>query len=106
MSEKELPMMESSDLTCPGKMEVPTPKEQEALAAMKSIKERVREIKRRLSKLKDAGPGRVAVEITALENELDRLKTKWDQWEEKRRSAAKERMIILGHEEDQDVIFP
>ena len=98
--------MEIDDQSCPGKMEIPTKKEQEALGAMKSIKERVREIKRRLSELKDFGPGQDAVEKPALEKELDRLKTKWDQWEEKRKAAAKERMIILGHEKGQDGNHP
>ncbi len=106
MDKKELPMMESTGRTCPGQMEVPTPKEQEALGAMRSIKERVREMKGRLSRLKDTGPGRDVVKIADLENELARLKTEWDLWEEKRRAAARERMIILGHEEDRDIHHP
>ena len=98
--------MESANRTCPGQMEVPTPKEQEALAAMKSVKEHVREIKKRLSGLKKSGPDLDAVEIPALEKELNRLKTEWDRWEEKRKAAARERMIILGHLEDKDVHQP
>ena len=48
---RDLHVVENPDRTCPGKMEVPTEKEQEALAAMKSIKERVRALKKRLTAL-------------------------------------------------------
>ena len=91
--------MENPDRTCHGKMEVPTPKEQEALAAMKSIKERVRELKRHLASLDTLGRDQDVDEILTKEDELARLKVDWNRWEEKRKAAAKERMIILGHEE-------
>ena len=99
MNKRELIVMENPERTCPGKMEVPTEKEQEALAAMKSIKERVREMKKRLTALGYSGRGQDADEILTKENELARLKADWNRWEEKRKAAAKERMIILGHEE-------
>jgi len=99
MNEEDLHVVENPDRICPGKMEVPTPKEQEALAAMKSIKERVRGLKKRLVSLKNSDRGQNTGEMSSLEKELDRLKAEWDQWEEKRTAAAKERMIILGHEE-------
>ena len=35
--------------TCTGRMEIPTPREREALSAMKSAKARVREIRQRLN---------------------------------------------------------
>ncbi|MBW1783307.1 MAG: hypothetical protein JRL30_21510 [Deltaproteobacteria bacterium] len=73
---------------------------------MRSIKERVREMKGRLSRLKDAGPGRDVVEMADLENKLVQLKQEWNHWEEKRSAAARERMIILGHEEDRDIHHP
>ena len=38
-------------------------------------------------------------EIVELEGELASLKAEWINWEEKRQKAAKERMILLGHEE-------
>ncbi len=91
--------MENPDRTCHGKMEVPTPKEQEALAAMKSIKERVRALKNRLASLHVSDSDEGTDKILTKENELACLKAEWDQWEEKRKAAAKERMIILGHEE-------
>ncbi len=99
MDERGLIVMENQNRTCPGKMEVPTPREQEALAAMKSIKERVRALKNRFDSLDASNRDEDAGEILTVENELARLKAEWDQWEEKRKAAAKERMIILGHEE-------
>ena len=95
----DLHVVEGPHRTCPGKMEVPTPKEQEALAAMKSIKEQVRALKKRLAALHASANDEGADEILTKENELARLKVDWNRWEEKRRAAAKERMIILGHEE-------
>jgi len=94
----DLPVAQNPDRTCAGKMEVPTPKEQEALAAMKSIKERVRALKNRLASLHASDSDEGADKIFTVENELARLKVDWDRWEEKRKAAAKERMIILGHE--------
>ena len=99
MDKRNLIVMENQDRTCPGKMEVPTPKEQEALAAMKSIKECVRALKNRLASLHASDSDEGADKILTVENELARLKAERDQWEEKRKAAAKERMIILGHEE-------
>jgi chromosome segregation ATPase len=87
--------------TCSGKMEVPTPREREALAAMKSIKERVREIKKRLDELNALKDDAHAEEIESLEGEMARLKQAWDSWETKREAAAKERMILLGHETEE-----
>ncbi|MDZ7696930.1 MAG: hypothetical protein U5R49_08440 [Deltaproteobacteria bacterium] len=78
--------------TCGGKPKVPSDKETEALTAMKAIKERVRHLKASKGK---ADPG----DSEALDNELARLKTDWETWEDKRAAAAKERMILLGHEE-------
>jgi chromosome segregation ATPase len=83
---------------CSGKIEVPTLTEREALTAMRAIKARVREAKAQLSSLaneKGAGPSK---EILDLETELASLKTQWNRWEEKRRKAAEERMVLLGHE--------
>ena len=86
--------------SCQGKVEVPTEKEREALAAMKSIKGEVRALKKRLTALKASGRDETTGEILELEKELAHLKVEWDEWEQKRQKAAKERMILLGHEED------
>jgi hypothetical protein len=87
--------------TCTGKMEIPTPREREALAVMKSTKERVRQIKKRLNVLDALKSGSHTEEIVSLESELVRLKQTWDSWEAKRAAAAKERMILLGHETEE-----
>jgi hypothetical protein len=87
--------------TCTGKMEIPTPREREALAAMKSTKERVREIKKRLDELDAFKNDSHAEEIASLEGELDRLKQTWNSWETQRAAAAKERMVLLGHETEE-----
>ena len=92
------PLMEDAARTCPGQLEIPTPREQKALAAMRAIKEAVKPLKDRLASLQDSaqGEGDEAVDVRA---ELARLKMDWDRWEAERKAAAKERMIILGHEE-------
>lgn len=85
--------------SCPGQIELPTPKERASLDAMKSIKERVREIKKRMRTLKASGIEENAISISGLEEELADLKTDWSQWEKSWQEAVKERMIYLGHEE-------
>ena len=86
--------------SCPGKLQVPTDKEQEALFALKSIKERARVLKKRLAALKTSGHDENIEEMLELEKELAHLKMKWKKWEQMREKAAKERMILLGHEKD------
>ena len=86
--------------SCQGKLEVPTEKEREALAAMKAIKGEVRALKKRLTALKASGRDGTTGDILALEKELAHLKVDWDKWEQKKQKAAKERMILLGHEEN------
>lgn len=92
------PVMEDPTQTCPGQLEVPTPREQKALAAMRAIKDQVRPLKDRLALLQDSGQGE-GDEALNVKGELARLKKAWDRWEAERKAAAKERMIILGHEE-------
>jgi hypothetical protein len=85
--------------TCPGKIEIPTKKEQEALARMKTIKENVRELKSTIKALQKNDPENNAAALRGAEKELCRMKVEWETWEFKRKQAAKERMIHLGHEE-------
>ncbi len=86
--------------SCQGKLEVPTEKEREALAAMKSIKESVRALKKRMIALRASGRDETTGEVPELEKELAHLKVDWDKWEQKKQKAAKERMILLGHEKN------
>jgi len=84
---------------CKG-IEVPTDDEVEALKAMKTIKIQVREIKQKISETSSDKKGGDVSTLSRLERDLEKLKKKWIQWEEKRKKAARERMIRLGHEEE------
>jgi predicted RNase H-like nuclease (RuvC/YqgF family) len=79
------------------KVEVPTEDELQALNAMRDIKEKVRGLKKEISHLASGTRGKND-EIAHLEKEIERLKKEWQEWEEKRREAARMRMILLGHE--------
>jgi hypothetical protein len=80
------------------KIDMPTEQEVCARNELRCIKERVRELKKKMSDL-SAGPvGRSQDDLMDLEKEMADLKEEWLSWEEKRQQAARERMIILGHE--------
>ena len=80
-------------------VQVPTEDECMALDALRAIKDNVRALKKKLSGISSRGEDKDTGERMALEKELAQLKTEWNEWEEKRRKAATERMILLGHEE-------
>jgi hypothetical protein len=65
---------------------------------MRAIKERVRDLKKRLSEVSSSHKEEDRAEALELEKKLEALKAQWNEWEEKRKRAAKERMILLGHE--------
>jgi chromosome segregation ATPase len=98
LGDVSFPMADDAERTCPGQLEVPTPREQKALTAMREIKEQVKPLKERLNAIKHSG-GDTEGEALGIRTELERLKQDWDSWEAERKAAAKERMIILGHEE-------
>ncbi len=80
------------------KIDVPTEEEVCALNELRYIKERLRELKKKISDL-SAGPvSGTQDDLVTLEKEMADLKEQWLSWEEKRQQAARERMIILGHE--------
>jgi chromosome segregation ATPase len=85
--------------SCCKKMEVPSEDEVVALKAMRAIKERVRDLKTRLSEISSSNRDEHKGEALALKQKMEKLKAEWNEWEEKRKRAAKERMIFLGHEE-------
>lgn len=76
--------------TC-GPVEIPTKDEKEALDALRRIKDRVREVKRKI----EMGAG----ESSRLEEELKGLRLEWDHWQKRREETARERMVLLGHED-------
>jgi len=65
---------------------------------MRSIKSRVREIKRLLQSSKSSSNEADKRKVSDLEKELAVLKSDWDKWEKRWRHAVRERMILLGHE--------
>ncbi len=99
MDKDKSPVIERLPQACPGRIEVPTEKEREALAAMRAIKRRARELKGYLGEQKTPGPDKDGRDIGEMRRELTRLKKDWEKWEKNRRQAARERMILLGHEE-------
>ena len=85
--------------SCPTKPRVPSDKEVEALDALRAIKDSARALKERMKALRDERTEKAGVEIAEIEKELNRMRVEWDSWEKKRLAAARERMILLGHEE-------
>lgn len=81
------------------KIDVPTDEEVCALDELRSIKERVRELKKKISDLSAGLVAGTRDDLMILERQMEDLKEEWLSWEEKRQQAAKERMIILGHEQ-------
>ena len=81
------------------KIDVPTDEEVCALNELRSIKERVRELKKKISDLSAGLVAGTREDLMILERQMEDLKEEWLSWEEKRQQAAKERMIILGHEQ-------
>jgi chromosome segregation ATPase len=93
---------QENQLDCtPGcsEVEVPTELELKALNALRGIKSRVRKIKEEISKLTQKHGRDKDEEIRNLQEQLAALKQDWNRWDEKRKEAAKIRMIMLGHEE-------
>ena len=80
-------------------IEVPTEDELIALNAMRTIKDRSKEVKKRLSEISFIDGDENAEKILELEREMEQLKAEWREWERKRKDATRERMILLGHEE-------
>ncbi len=86
-----------SEKICKG-IDVPNDNEVEALSAMKALKLRVREIKKKISDISLTNKKGKNESLLALEKDLVRLKEEWDRWDKKRSKAARERMVLLGHE--------
>jgi hypothetical protein len=81
------------------KIDVPTDEEVCALNELRCIKERMRDLKKKISDLSAGLVAGTRDDLMILETQMEDLKEEWLSWEEKRQQAAKERMIILGHEQ-------
>jgi hypothetical protein len=100
MGKKDVPQDALPSVSCPGQIELPTPKERESLDAMRSIKENARELKKRLRLLKSSGTEEDAGRVPELEEELAGLQKEWEKLEKKWKTDVKERMVYLGHDEE------
>ena len=85
-----------------GRIQVPSEEEVKALRAMREIKGRVRELKKRISEISASNKTAEGGVLIGLKDELAELKVAWDEWEKKRKEAAKVRMILLGHEKEDE----
>jgi sugar (pentulose or hexulose) kinase len=81
------------------KIDVPTDEEVCALNELRCIKERVREMKKKISDLSAGVVAGTREDLLLLEEQMEALKQEWLSWEERRQQAARERMIVLGHEQ-------
>lgn len=97
-NKKAMGASEEGDSCCK-KLEVPSEEEVVALNAMRAIKARVRELKKRLSAISSSRNEGDRVKAIELEKRMETLRAEWNEWENKRKKAAAERMILLGHEE-------
>ncbi|MBW1830012.1 MAG: hypothetical protein JRI74_11405 [Deltaproteobacteria bacterium] len=100
MGKKDLPQDALPSASCPGQIELPTPKERESLDAMRSIKENARELKKRLRLLKSSGTEENAGRVPELEEELAVLQKEWEKLEKKWKADVRGRMVYLGHDEE------
>ncbi len=82
-----------------GRVLVPTDEELAALNAMREIKGEAVLLKERIKTLEKTGVDDSIPERADIEKKLERLKSEWLEWEGKRKKAAKQRMILLGHED-------
>jgi hypothetical protein len=82
-----------------GEPEIPTEAELRALNALRSIKTQVRDVKKRISDLGENYDQTKLDEIKNLQHQLTALREEWNLWDERRKEAARIRMIMLGHEE-------
>ena len=82
--------------TC-SQVQVPSQEEVAALNEMRSIKNRVRDLKKRLSEISNSEETGDNRKVNELEKEMKLLKEEWNIWDKRREEAARERMILLGH---------
>ena len=82
-----------------GGLEVPTDDEVAVLNEMRELKNQVKSIKGKISEISSSDDDSKKEDLAGLEGNLASLKKKWDDLDARRQEAARQRMIILGHEE-------
>jgi hypothetical protein len=83
---------------CKG-VEVPTEEEVVALNAMREIRNEAKVLKAQIESLRKRTDGEADEELAAAEIAVERLRMQWQECQQRRKKAARERMILLGHEE-------
>lgn len=83
---------------CKG-LEIPTDDEVAVLNEMRALKDRVKSIKREILEINSSGDGSKKEFLEGLKSDLVRFKSEWNDLDSKRQEAARQRMILLGHEE-------
>jgi hypothetical protein len=81
------------------RIQVPMEEEVVALNAMRAIRREAKLLKERLQALSETHGPDLLPERIELQEKVERFKAEWKGWEEKRKAAAKKRMVLLGHEE-------
>ncbi|MBN1104837.1 MAG: hypothetical protein JXL84_15575 [Deltaproteobacteria bacterium] len=81
-----------------GGIDVPTEAERVALDGMRSVRNEAKALKEKMARIEKEGSAEEKAERDLVRREIDRLRSEWQEWEKKREEAAKERMILLGHE--------
>jgi hypothetical protein len=76
--------------------------EEEALAVLRGLKKQVHAAKAKRSEITqaleaDSGNAKLKNELDACEAKLKELREQWDEWDRKRQSATREKLIRLGH---------
>ena len=76
--------------------------EEEALAVLRDLKSQVNSEKALISKIKqgledDSKNEKLHRELKACEEKLRELRVQWDEWDQKRQAATREKLIRLGH---------
>jgi hypothetical protein len=82
---------------CKG-VEVPMEEEVVALNAMREIRNEAKVLKGRIESLRKRTDEKAGEELATAEKAVESLRMEWQEWEQKRKRAARERMILLGHE--------
>jgi hypothetical protein len=96
---KDLPNIFPS-AECRGQLKIPTDRELQALRAMRRVKERVRGLKAQKILLQESATSGNRDRLLRVEEELCGLRKEWNSLEAEFKAAARERMILLGHEEE------
>ncbi|MEW6665559.1 MAG: hypothetical protein AB1512_10130 [Thermodesulfobacteriota bacterium] len=80
-------------------VEIPSDDELVALNAMRSIREKAKALREEMDRLQKTEPAQAGPERIRMQRQLDLLKQEWQEWEKKKNIAAKEKMVLLGHED-------